>query len=154
MVTVLDGDRTTVCTRLPRRNVQSLAEAGDAGLAPEADEVEAGGAGQRARMLGELARDLEALGLGIGGALAARDRLRRDGDARDALVDVAERGRRAREAEGGDERAAVGEPRLDRVRHERGEPLRLEAHLQLQEARAGADLLQRAVDAVVVRRRA
>src|SRR5581483_3401462 len=154
MTTVLDGDRTTVCTRLPRRNAESLAQAGDAGLAPEADEVEARDARQRARLLGELAGDLEALGLRVGCALTARDRLRRDGDAGDPLVDVPERRRRAHEADGRKKRAALREPRLHGVRHERREPLRLEAHLQLQEARAGADLLQRAVDAVVVWRRA
>src|SRR5579864_399612 len=153
MMTVLDGDRTTVCTCLPRRNAESPAEAGDAGLAPEADEVKAGDAGKRTRLLGELARHLETLGLGGGGALAACDRLHRDGDAGDLLVDVAERRRSSHEADGRNERAAVHEARLHRVRHERREPLGLEAHLQLQEARTCAYLLERAVDAVVVRRR-
>src|SRR5207248_10207865 len=62
-------------SRLPGRNAEALAQAGDARLLAEADEVEAGDAGQRASALGELARDLEALCLGIGGALAARDDL-------------------------------------------------------------------------------
>src|ERR1700688_2802399 len=69
MTTVLDGDWTTVCTCLPCWYAESLAEAGDAGLAAEADEVEAGDAGQRAGVLGELACDLEAIGLGTGCAL-------------------------------------------------------------------------------------
>src|SRR5579864_4142754 len=111
MTTVLDRDWTTVSTHLPLftgRNVQVLAEARDAGLLAEADQVQAGDAGQRARMLGELTRDVEALLLGIGRALAALDRGRRHGDAGHVLVHVAERARRADEADGRDQRARVG----------------------------------------------
>src|SRR3979411_53906 len=58
MTTVLDRDWTTVSTHLPFltcRNVQALAEAGDACLLAEADQVQAGDTGQRACMLRELA---------------------------------------------------------------------------------------------------
>src|SRR2546426_11537120 len=61
MTTVLDSDWTTVSTHLPFgscRNRQPLAEAGDAGLAAGADQVQGCGAGQGGRVLGELAGDL------------------------------------------------------------------------------------------------
>src|SRR5438445_6633170 len=93
MATVLDGDWTTVSTRLPFRSwgyAEPLAEPGDAGLAAEADQVEPGDARQGARVLRELERDLEALRLGIGCALAALDHLGRHLDSRNVLVDVAE----------------------------------------------------------------
>src|SRR5579872_3365148 len=96
MTTVLDGDWTTVSTHLPldsRWNAQPLAEAGDAGLLAEADQVQAGDAGKRARVLGELARDVEALVLGVGGALAAFDRRLRHGDAGHVVLHVAESAR-------------------------------------------------------------
>src|SRR5438128_5961251 len=155
MTTVLDSDWTTVSTHLPFgscRNRQPLAEAGDAGLAAEADQVQACDAGQRARVLGELAGDLEALVLRIGGMLAARDRFRRHGDSGNMLVDVAQRARRADEADRRDECDLLREAGRDGLLHERGEPLRLEADLKLEEARTGAHLFQRALDAVVVRR--
>src|SRR5579864_1593199 len=152
MTTVLDGDWTTVCTCLPRWYAESLAATGDAGLAPEADEVEAGDAGQRARVLGELARDLEALRLGVGRALAALDDRSGDLDAGDVRVDEAQRAGRADEADGRDERALRGKPLLHRLAHERLGLLGAEADLELEEARARAHLLQRAVDAVVERR--
>src|ERR1700756_2966772 len=63
MATVLDGDWTTVSTRLPFGSgwdAEPLAQPGDAGLAAEADQVQACDSGQRARVLGELDRDLEA----------------------------------------------------------------------------------------------
>src|SRR5947207_4829823 len=91
MATVLDRDWTTVSTHLPFcscRNLEPLAQPGDAGLAAEADQVEPGDPRQRARVLGELACDVEALRLRIGGALDSLDRRRRDGDARHVLVDV------------------------------------------------------------------
>ena len=78
------------------RGMPGAAERCDARLAAEADQVQAGDAGQRARVLGELARDLEALRLGIGGALAALDQRSRHRDARNVLVDEAQRARRAR----------------------------------------------------------
>src|SRR5207248_6195220 len=105
-------------SRLPGRNAEALAQAGDARLLAEADEVEAGDAGQRASALGELARDLEALCLGIGGALAARDDLGGHFDAGHVLVDEAERARRADEADGRDERALRGETLVHRLSHE------------------------------------
>src|SRR5487761_1120957 len=154
MTTVLDGDWTTVCTCLPRWYAESLAEAGDAGPAAKAEEVQAGDAGQRARVLGELARDLEALGLGVGGVLTALDDRGRDFDAGDVLVDVAQGFRRADEADGRDERALGGEALVHGLAHERLGLLGPEADLELEEARPRADLLQRAVDAVVERRRA
>src|SRR6478735_7027962 len=157
MTTVLDRDWTTVSTHLPflsGGNVEALAEPGDAGLFAEADQVEAGDPGQRARVLGELACDVEARLLRVGRAFAAFDRLLRDRDAGHVLVHVAKRARRAHQADRRDERARGREPSLDCFVHERGEPLRLVADLQLEEARARSHLLQRPLDAVVVRRRA
>ena len=93
---VLDRDWTTVSTHLPFRScgdLQPLAQPGDAGFATEADQVQARDAGQRPRVLGELARDVEAFVLRIGPALTALDQLLRHGDPRDVLVDVAQRAR-------------------------------------------------------------
>src|SRR4051812_18712880 len=140
MTTVLDRDWTTVSTHLPLFagwNAQALAEARDPGLLAKADQVQTGDTGQRARMFGELARDVEALLCGIVRALAALDRLRRNGDARHVLVHVAERTRRAYEADRRDERTRSGERLVDGLAHECGQPLRLKAHLQLQEPGAG-----------------
>src|SRR5690349_16594203 len=64
MTTVLDGDWTTVSTRLPFRSwgdSEPLAQPGDAGLAAEADQVKPRDSGQRPCVLGELDGDLEAL---------------------------------------------------------------------------------------------
>src|SRR5262249_47392834 len=105
MATVLDGDWTTVSTRLPFhscRNAQPLAQSGDAGLAAEADQVEPGDSRQRAGVLGELDCDLEAFRLRVGGAFAALDQRRRHFDSRHVLVDVAERRGRAGEADRGE----------------------------------------------------
>src|SRR5262245_6450770 len=91
MATVLDGDWTIVSTRLPFcswRYAEPLAEPGDTGLAAEADQVEACHSGQRAGVLCELDRDLEALRLRVGCALAALDERRRHLDARHVRVDV------------------------------------------------------------------
>src|SRR5438477_4278637 len=157
MTTVLDGDWTTVSTRLPFRSwgyAEPLAEPGDACLAAEADEMQPGDSGQRARVLGELEGDLEALRLGVGCALAPLDRLGRHLDPRHVLVDVAQRVRGTGEADGREQRAPLAEPFCASLGEERLEPLRLERDLQLQEACAGAHLRQRAVDPVVVGRRA
>src|SRR6476661_1645649 len=154
MTTVLDRDWTTVSTHLPFfscRNGEPAAERGDARLEAEADQVQARHAGERARVLGELARHLEALLLGVGRRLAARDRLGRNADAGHLVVHVAERARRADEADRGNERARGGKPLVHCLVHERRKPLRLEAHLELEEACARLDLLPRAVDAIVVR---
>src|SRR5882762_28820 len=73
MTTVLDRDWTTVSTHLPflpGRNVQALAEPGDAGLLAEADQVQTGDAWLRPRMLGEGARDGKARLLRFGRAVA------------------------------------------------------------------------------------
>src|SRR5947207_10169123 len=156
MTTVLDRDWTTVSTQLPfgsSRDFQPFAQPGDPRFAAEADQVDAGGPGQRARPVGELAGDLEAFVLGIGSALTALDQLRRNRDPRNVLVDVAQRPRRAHEADRRQQRNLVGEPRRDGFLHERRQPVRLEADLELEEARSCAHLLERACDPVVVRRR-
>src|SRR5205085_12286422 len=102
MTTVLDRDCRTVSTRLPFDAgwyAEPRAQAGDPRLAAEADQVQALDAGQRARMIGQLAADLEALRLGILRPLAALDQLRRYRDAGHLLVDEAKRRRRADEAD-------------------------------------------------------
>src|SRR5437764_11665206 len=94
MTTVLDRDRTTVSTQLPFFscwNSEPPAEARDAGLLAEADQVQARHSRQRAGVLSEFARDVEALRLGIRRALAALDRLLGHRDAGDVLIHVAER---------------------------------------------------------------
>src|SRR5436305_14878962 len=79
MTTVLDRDWTTVSTQLPfltGRNIQALAETADACPLAEADQVQAGDAGQPPRELRELARNVEARLPGVGRPLAAPDRSR------------------------------------------------------------------------------
>src|SRR5205085_9009516 len=156
MTTVLDRDRRTVSTGFPfgaGRECETRAEACDPRLAAEADQVQAGDARERACVLGELAAELEALGLGVRRTLAALDHLRRHRDAGHVLVDEAKRARRADEAEGGDERRLVGEAARDGLGDEALEQLAVEAHLELEESRAGAHFLERALHAVVERRR-
>src|SRR5215470_4148300 len=155
MRTVLDGDWTTVSTRLPFRswwNPEPLAQPGNARFAAEADQMEAGDSRQRARVLRELDGELEALRFRVGRALAALDQRGRHLDPGHVLVYVAERAGRAREADRGEEGAPFVEPLRDGLRHERLELLGSERDLELQELRAGPHLLQRAVDPVVERR--
>src|SRR3954449_1287259 len=99
IVTVLDRECRTVSMRLvpfgSGLDAQSLTELGDPGVLAERDEVKARDAGQRARVVGELAGDLEALVLLVGGGLGARNQLRRHLDACDLLVDELQRERRA-----------------------------------------------------------
>src|SRR3954468_16832001 len=110
IVTVLDRDSRTVSMRLvpfgSGLDAQSLTELGDTGVLAERDEVQARHAGQRPRVLGELAGDLEALALLVGGGLGARDQLRRHLDACDLLVDELQRERRAHDEDRRDHRAA------------------------------------------------
>src|SRR6266576_242681 len=157
MTTVLDRDRRTVSTGFPfdaSRDAEPLAQACDAGVSAEADQVEARHARKRTRVLGELAGDLEALRLGIGCALAPLDQLRRHRDPRHLLVDEAERLGRADETDRRQQRGLVGQPARNGFAHEPLEQLLPEADLELEEACAGLHLLQSAVDAVVERRRA
>src|SRR5437588_4327968 len=157
MTTVLDRDRRTVSTGLSfgaGRNGEAGAQAGDPGFAAEADQVQARDAGERTSVLRELAAELEAFGLRIGRALAALDHLWRNRDAGHVLVDEAQRSRRAHEADRGQQRGLVGETARDGFGHEPLEQLLVEADLELEEARARANLLQRAFDPVIERRRA
>src|SRR5919109_4982510 len=158
IVTVLDRDSRTVSMRLvpfgSGLDAQSLTNLGDARVLAERDEVEARDAGQRTGVVGELAGDLEALALLVGGRLGARDELRRHLDARDLLVDELQRERRAHDQDRRDERAPLGEAGRDGAGHEGLQALGHEADLQLQEARARVDLLRRARDTMRERRRA
>src|SRR3954454_5525127 len=81
MVTVLDRDSRTVSMRLvpfgSGLDAQSLTELGDSGVFRERDEVQARAPRKRPGVVGELARDVEALDLLVGGGPGARDRLRR-----------------------------------------------------------------------------
>src|SRR5205823_3991653 len=157
MTTVLDGDWTTVSTRLSFLSwwdAELLTQPGDSGLAAKADQVEAGDSRQRPRVLGELDRDLETLRLRVGCPLAALDERRGYLDARHVLVHVAQGRGRAGQTDGRQQRGLLGESLLDRLGEERVELIGTEGHLQLQEARTCLDLLQRAIDPVVERRSA
>src|SRR6266508_3747257 len=157
MTTVLDRDCRTVSTRLPFDALwyaQPRAEPGDPGLATEADQVQARDPRHRAYAIGDLAGELEAFRLRVGRPLAALDHLGRNGDPRDVLVDVAQRFRRADKADRRDQRDLVSELLGDGLGQEALEQVELEAHLQLEKACARANLLERAIDAIVERRRA
>src|SRR3954447_18825175 len=157
IVTVLDRECRTVSMRLVPfgcgLDAQSLTELGDPGVLAERDEVKALDARQRAGVVGELAGDLEALALLVGGGLGAGDELRRHLDARDLLVDELQREGASHDEGRRDQRAAVGEAGRDRLGDERLEALGHEADLQLQEPRAGVGLLRRARDPMPERRR-
>src|SRR4051794_21651227 len=157
MTTVLDRDSRTVSTRLPlfsRRNAQLAAEPGDARLAAEADQVQTGDPGLREGVPRRLEADLEALLLGVGRGLAALDQPGRNGDPWHLLVDEAQGGGPAHEQDRRDDRCLRDEAMAPRQGHEAVEPLGLEADLELDELRARAHLRQRALDALLVRRRA
>src|ERR671933_930110 len=148
IVTVLDGDCRTVSMVLAVPfgswgNSEARAELGDARVLAEGDEVQAGDAGQRQGVRGELSGDLEALGLLVGGGLGARDQLGRHLDARHLVVDEAQRERRAHDQDRRDDRRAAGHADGDGVGHEALEVVGAEADLQLEEARAGQRLLHR-----------
>src|SRR5690349_6493531 len=97
IVTVLDRECRTVSMRLvpfgSGLDAQSLTNLRDARVLAERDEVQARDARQRARVVGDLARNLEALLVLVGGGFGARDELRRHLDARDLLVDELQRER-------------------------------------------------------------
>jgi len=100
----------------------------------------------------ELDAELEARLLRIRRPLDALDHCGGHRDPGHLRVDVAKRGRRAHEADRRQERGLAREPARDGFREKTVEELRLEADLELEEARAGADLLERAIDAVLERR--
>src|ERR671928_974513 len=79
IVTVLDRECRTVSMRLvpfgSGLDAQSLTELGDARVLAERDEVKARDARQRAGVVGELAGDLEALALLVGGRRGAGDEI-------------------------------------------------------------------------------
>src|SRR3954466_9279541 len=91
IVTALDRDSRTVSMRLvpfgSGLDAQSLTELGDARVLAERDEVKARDAGLRARVVRELAGDLEALVLLVARGLGAGDELGGHLDASDLLVD-------------------------------------------------------------------
>src|SRR5690242_15900696 len=117
IVTVLDRECRTVSMRLvpfgSGLDAQSLTNLGDARVLAERDEVQARDAGERAGVVGELAGDLEAFVLLVGGRLGARDQLRRHLDARDLVVDELQRERRAHDEDRRDQGAALGEAGRD-----------------------------------------
>src|SRR4051812_37216115 len=158
IVTVLDRECRTVSMRLvpfgSGLDAQSLTNLGDARVLAERDEVKARDAGQRPGVVGELAGDLEALVVLVGGRLDAGDELRRHLDARDLLVDELQREGAPHDEDRRNQRAPLGEAGRDRAGHERLEALGHEADLQLEEPRPGGGLLVRAGDAHVERRRA
>src|SRR3954470_7451094 len=151
IVTVLDRECRTVSMRLvpfgSGLDAQSLTNLGDARVLAERDEVKARDAGQRPGVVGELAGDLEALVVLVGGGLDARDELRRHLDARDLLVDELQREGASHDEDRGDQRAGSRQAGGARAGHERLEPLGHEADLELQEPRAGVGLLPGARDA-------
>src|SRR3954453_8187480 len=158
IVTVLDRECRTVSMRLvpfgSGLDAQSLTELGDARVLAEGDEVQARDPGQRAGVVGELAGDLEALALLVGGRLGPRDELRRHLDPGDLVVHELQRQGASHDEDRRDQSAARGEAARAPPRHERLEALGHEADLQLQEARAGVGLLRGAGDADAERRRA
>src|SRR5579862_2296612 len=94
IVTVLDRERTIVSTALPfgsRRDSDAFAEPRDRGVLAERDQVQAAHAGQRERVPGLLAGDLEALLVGVGRGLDARQQRVRHLDAGHVRADVAQR---------------------------------------------------------------
>src|SRR3954447_22254247 len=123
IVTVLDRECRTVSMRLvpfgSGLDAQSLTELGDARVLAEGDEVQARDAGHRARVVGELAGDVEALALLVGGGLGAGDELRRHLDARDLLVDELQREGASHDEGRRDQRAARREAGRDRLGDER-----------------------------------
>src|SRR5581483_11367863 len=152
ITTVLDGDSRTVSNCLPfvaGWDAETRAKPGDAGLLAKADQVQTTHAGNRARLVSELARDVEALRLGIGGPLTALDQRGRHRDAGHLLVHETQCGRRAHEADGRQDCCALDEPGLDCAGHEGAQRREVERDLELQEPRACTDLLPGAVEAVV-----
>src|SRR4051812_9796636 len=112
IVTVLDRDCRTVSMRLvpfgSGLDAQSLTELGDARVLAERDEVQAGHAGLRAGVVRQLAGDLEALVLLVGGGLGARDELGRHLDAGHLLGHEPKRQGAAHDEDRGQQRAARG----------------------------------------------
>src|SRR3954449_6054711 len=123
IVTVLDRECRTVSMRLvpfgSGLDTQSLTELGDARVLAEGDEVQARDPGQRAGVVGELAGDLEALALLVGGRLGAGDELGRDLDAGDLVVHELECQGAAHDEDRRDQRAARREADRERFAHER-----------------------------------
>src|SRR5438034_9156032 len=155
MTTVLDRDLRTVSTRLPLaawRDAEPPAEAVDAAVVAEADDMQACDSGQVERRGGELGAELEAGLGGVGGRLDPSDRLGRNRDPGHLPVHVAQAGRRADEADRRQQRRLGREAGRHRGAQERAQQLVVEADLELEEARTGAHLLEGSVDAVGVRR--
>src|SRR5689334_22902310 len=126
IVTVLDRERSTVSIGFPfvsRRDAQTCAELCDACVLAERDEVKARHPGLRQRVRCLLIGDLEALGLGVGGALDPLDVLTRDVDAGHLRGHEAHAPDGAQNADRGDHREARTEARVVGVTHERFQQL-------------------------------
>src|SRR5690242_3419082 len=152
MTTVLPRDCRVVCM-FPfggRSQVEALAELGDRVVLAERDEVQARDPGQRQRVRGLLGGEVEQCGALVVGGLDALDRLGRHIDPEDLLVHEAQAAGRAEQRDR--RQQCGGHAGGGGLRDELLEQRRLEADLQLQEARARLRLGQRALDAVLDRR--
>src|SRR5262249_47695631 len=155
IVTLAPRDRSTVSIGLPFDSwcdPQSPAQLGDAGVLAERDEVKSGDAGLGEGMGGELVRDVEALGLRVGGPFDARDGGRRHVDPGHSGGDEPHPADGPQDADRRDHRDPLGEAGFVRLAHEALEQLGPVAELELQETRPGERLLGRAADAVIHRR--
>ena len=157
IVTVLDRDCRTVSTRvslLGCGDAEALAQAPDRVVLAERDEMQAAHARLCEGVASLFDGQLEGFFAGVGGVLDPLDRGRRDRDARYIGVHELERPRAGDQADRGQERRVIEQPDARPLGAERLELRGLVTDLQLQEARARARLLERALRAVGQRRSA
>src|ERR1700759_5229802 len=134
-VTLRERDRSTVSMGLSFDwwgDAEAAAELRDPRVLAEGDEVQAGHAGLRQGVRGQLVGDLEALVLGIAGLLDAGHGLRRDVDAGAVGCDEAHAAHVAQDADGGDHRQPLGEADVVGGAHEALEQLGAVTDLELE----------------------